>query len=45
MVEAVTRRRRRPDRVNEPVLRWSARAHSIADIEKELGTDLGASRT
>jgi glucose-6-phosphate dehydrogenase assembly protein OpcA len=22
--------------VNEPVLRWSARAHSIADIEKEL---------
>lgn len=23
--------------VNEPVLRWAARAHSIADIEKELG--------
>ncbi len=25
-----------PMLVNEPVLRWSARAHSIADVEKEL---------
>lgn len=26
-----------PTALNEPVLRWSARARSIADIEKELG--------
>ena len=26
----------RPLRIGEPVLRWSARAHSIADIEREL---------
>ena len=26
-----------PIALNEPVLRWSARAHSIAEVEKELG--------
>ena len=28
-------------RIGAPVLRWSARAHSIAEIETEIGPDLG----
>ena len=32
-------------RIGEPVLRWSARAHSIAEIETRAGPDLGRART
>ena len=37
--------RRRRHGIGEPILRWSARAHTIAEIETRAGPDLGDART